>query len=338
MWLLGFLLFIVTNVLGSLIQITTLPLIILSPLQSIGLIFNSFFGCLFLGEHFTHKLVVGTTVIALGAFMIAYHGNVPPLPPQDDVPAHRFKEVVHKLIAPSFGSWFVMTFMAIGVLLAVNSVMTKRQKFLTTSKKRTRSTYPLVARYQFIKGINYGVISGTLTAHTFLFAKSILDVVVATVWNNPQGAGRSIFAGGVLPYLLLALMLAIVGCQLTAFNLGLAQILTTVLYPLCFLVYNLINLLNDLLFNELLHDRMTLGQLLWVLVGLSGVLFGVVLISCNDDQKDESRDHSMDELLYHLKFPYTSVVSSNRDLHMAKLEPNITFEAQQLWSAVELYN
>ena len=34
-----------------------------------------------------------------------------------------------------------------------------------------------------------------------------------------------------LPYLLL---LSIVGLQLTAFNLGLAQITTAILYPLCF--------------------------------------------------------------------------------------------------------
>lgn len=45
MWLFGFFLFIISNILGSLIQITTLPLIILSPLQSIGLIFNSLLSC-----------------------------------------------------------------------------------------------------------------------------------------------------------------------------------------------------------------------------------------------------------------------------------------------------
>lgn len=341
MWLLGFFLFIVTNVLGSLIQITTLPLIILSPLQSIGLIFNSIFGCMFLGERFTYKLVTGTVVIALGAFLIAYHGNVPPLPPQDQLPAQRFKEVVQKLTALSFGSWFITTFVVMGFLLMINSILTTRQKILSSRKKRTKSTFPLICRYLFIKGINYGLISGSLTAHTFLFAKSILDVVVATVWNHPQGAGRSLFAGGAIPYLLLVFMLAIIGCQLAAFNLGLAQILTTILYPLCFLVYNLINLINDLLFNQLLHDRMTVSQLLWVLVGLSGVLVGVVLISCNGDLKDDFTDRSMDELLYHLKFPYTNVIAgeavSSQGLQLRKLEPNITFEAQQLWSAVELY-
>ena len=86
---------------------------------------------------------------------------------------------------------------------------------------------------------------------------------------------------------------------------------------------------------------MTVSQLLWVLVGLSGVLVGVVLISCNGDLKDDFTDRSMDELLYHLKFPYTNViageVANSQSLQLRKLEPNITFEAQQLWSAVELY-
>lgn len=339
MWLIGFFLFIVTNILGSLVQITTLPLIILSPLQSIGLIFNSIFGCIFLDELFTYKLVMGTVVIAMGAFLIAYHGNVPPLPPQDELPSRKFDEVVHKLVAPSFGSWFITTFVVIGLLLLINSILTTRQRILSTRKKRTKSSFPLIAYYSFIKGINFGLISGTLTAHIFLFAKSILDVVVATIWNNPHGAGRSLFAGGAVPYVLLALMLVIVGCQLTAFNLGLSQILTTVLYPLCFLVYNLINLVNDLLFNQLLGTRMTVGQLLWILFGLSGVLFGVVLISRNDEAKDDHKERSMDELLYYLKFPYTNIIAGD-DITQAlqrKHEPHITFEAQQLWSAVEVF-
>ena len=88
------LLFIIANVLGSIIQISTLPLIILSPLQSIGLIFNSILSCLLLpGDHFTNKLWVGTGIISLGAIIIAYNGNVnstpsnsllKPLPPIDE--------------------------------------------------------------------------------------------------------------------------------------------------------------------------------------------------------------------------------------------------------------
>lgn len=80
--------------------------------------------------------------------------------------------------------------------------------------------------------MNYGIISGTLTAHTFLFAKSIIDVIIETILHE---SFKNLFTiTNALPYLLLLTMLSIVGLQLTAFNLGLAQITTAILYPLCF--------------------------------------------------------------------------------------------------------
>jgi multidrug transporter EmrE-like cation transporter len=126
---------------------------------------------------------------------------------------------------------------------------------------------------RFIQGINYGIVSGTLTAHTFLFAKSIIDVLLQSLLNK-----SNIFTN-FTPYLLLAIMLSIIGLQLTAFNLGLAKISTSVLYPLCFLVFNLFNLINDLMFNELLPEKMTYSQLHKVIFGLTSVLCGVVLLS-----------------------------------------------------------
>ncbi|KAK6867298.1 hypothetical protein K6H10_005754 [Candida tropicalis] len=267
MWLFGFLLFIVANVLGSIIQISTLPLIILSPLQSIGLIFNSMLSCLLLpGDHFTNKLWLGTGIIAVGASIIAYNGNVPPLPQPDPLPTvdERFHEILEKLSNPGFVLWFV--------------------------------------------GINYGIISGTLTAHTFLFAKSLIDVVIETILHEKFSNIFSI--SNSLPYVLLAVMLAIVGLQLTAFNLGLAQITTGILYPLCFLIYNLINLINDLIFNSLIaNHRMSVAQLMWVIFGLVGVLCGVVILSWDSafHNADEEADAKQDDNdLIRMKFPYNS--------------------------------
>ena len=52
-WQLGMAMFIVSNLLGSTIQITTLPLPVLSTLQASGLVFNSICATLILGEPFT---------------------------------------------------------------------------------------------------------------------------------------------------------------------------------------------------------------------------------------------------------------------------------------------
>lgn len=249
LWLCGFCLFIAANVLGSLIQISTLPLIILSPLQSVGLISNSILSCVLLHEPFTWKLGTGTFVISVGAFIIAYNGQV-------DVPETSLAIVVDHLTRPRFLNWFICTFVFCGALVVLN-------KFVIIKYRNAR----------FIQGINYGIVSGTLTAHTFLFAKSIIDVLLQSILSK-----SNIFAN-FTPYLLLAIMLLIIGLQLTAFNLGLAKISTSVLYPLCFLVFNLFNLINDLIFNQLLPEKISYSQLHKVIFGLTSVLCGVVLLS-----------------------------------------------------------
>ncbi|ESW97603.1 hypothetical protein KL918_002977 [Ogataea parapolymorpha] len=75
LWHLGFLLFIISNVFGSTIQLSTLPLIVLSPLQSIGLVFNTVFNTLILHEEFTRQSFYGTVLVGVGAFLIALCGG-----------------------------------------------------------------------------------------------------------------------------------------------------------------------------------------------------------------------------------------------------------------------
>lgn len=306
MWFFGFILFIIANILGSLIQITTLPLIILSPLQSIGLIFNSILSCMLLpGETFTRKLAIGTAIIAVGAFIIAYNGNTEQAVVPGDTD-EKFAMIISKLTLPMFLSWFILTFLFIACLLFVNWVITKRRNHLKL-KRQTRNTVKLLNYYQFTKGVNYGIISGTLTAHTFLFAKSLIDTIVETILSKSHFKQ---ITTNLTPYFLLIVMLSIIGCQLTAFNLGLSQILTSILYPLCFLVYNLCNLINDVSFNSLIGDhKMSLKGLAWVVIGLFGVLFGVILISWDSafgtSTKDLIQLTSEDELILYSKFPYT---------------------------------
>lgn len=339
MWLFGFFLFIIANVLGSLIQITTLPLIILSPLQSIGLIFNSLLSCLLLpGETFTHKLGMGTFIISIGAFIIAYNGNATPLPPPEDIsPNKKFAIILNKLLRPGFLTWFIFTFVFIGLLLLINlSISLKRNKLKETLKfRQSKSLIRYLDKLKFTKGINFGLISGTLTAHTFLFAKSIIDVIFETIMNEKNSLGIILTSSNVTPYLLLIIMLMIVGFQLTAFNLALSQISTSILYPLCFLVYNMMNLLNDLIFNSLISNhRMTIGQLIWVIFGLTGVLIGVVLISWDSAVGSNNAKlfpciKSEDDYILHTKFPYTDH-KVDHDTPLLELDTQNSYDSNYL--------
>lgn len=305
LWLTGFLLFIVANVFGSLVQLTTLPLIILSPLQSIGLIFNSIMSCLLLpGEKFTKKLFFGTAVIALGAFVIAYNGAGGVEPPSDIGTDERFRLMMQKFTRPGFLTWWIFTFVYAAILVKINMVLATRIDSHDNAQLRKvrRNTQEKVSKYYFTRGILYGIISGTLTAHTFLFAKSIVDVLVETVLE--RGAPKSL-ATYVTTALLLLATLSIVAMQLVAFNLGLANILTSILYPLCFLVYNLVNMINDLLFNQLLSTHaITVKELTLVVLGLLGVLVGVVTISWDSAFGVEVQESDDIQPLMKAKFPY----------------------------------
>ncbi|KAG6851062.1 hypothetical protein H0H93_002954 [Arthromyces matolae] len=77
LWLLGFAVFISSNVIGSLVQIASLPVVILAPLGAVSLLWNAFFARIILGDFFSLWMVLGTVLIAGGAVLIAFFGIVP---------------------------------------------------------------------------------------------------------------------------------------------------------------------------------------------------------------------------------------------------------------------
>jgi drug/metabolite transporter (DMT)-like permease len=77
LWLLGFVIFISSNILGSFVQIASLPVVILAPLGAVSLLWNAFFARLLLGDVFSPWMILGTILIAGGAILIAFFGIVP---------------------------------------------------------------------------------------------------------------------------------------------------------------------------------------------------------------------------------------------------------------------
>ncbi|KAG6898102.1 hypothetical protein C0992_005429 [Termitomyces sp. T32_za158] len=77
LWLLGFIIFISSNVIGSLVQIASLPVVILAPLGAVSLLWNAFFARFILNEVFSPWMILGTILIAGGAVLIAFFGIVP---------------------------------------------------------------------------------------------------------------------------------------------------------------------------------------------------------------------------------------------------------------------
>lgn len=134
------LLFIVSNILGSSIQITTLPLVILSPLQASGLVFNSICATLILAEPFTRLSLVGTILVCGGAALIAAFGAL-------KESAHSLDELLELLGKPGFLVWMF------GTLLLVAAILIG-VKMVTVLSPRTKH----VPRVRMGRGIAYGCV------------------------------------------------------------------------------------------------------------------------------------------------------------------------------------
>ena len=76
LWLLGFTIYITSNIFSTIFQLDALPIIILAPLGAVSLIYNALLARVILGDVFGKTAIVGTTLVALGAVLIAVFGVV----------------------------------------------------------------------------------------------------------------------------------------------------------------------------------------------------------------------------------------------------------------------
>lgn len=133
LWLLGFAIFITSNVLGSVFQIGALSITLLAPLGAVSLLWNAFFARILLGDVFSRYLIfgehlrpaawstarlmlcmtrgdTGTILIAGGAVLIAIFGVVPEK-------THTLEELIQLYSRPSFFIWMVLQFVLLVVIL-----------------------------------------------------------------------------------------------------------------------------------------------------------------------------------------------------------------------------
>ncbi|KAG1757587.1 hypothetical protein EDB19DRAFT_48481 [Suillus lakei] len=109
LWLIGFAVFLISNVFGSFIQIASLPVVILAPLGAVSLLWNAFFARLLLRP----RMLLGTALIAGGAALIAIYGIVPET-------TRSLDELMALFARPAFIAWFC----AEGFILLVCLIVT----------------------------------------------------------------------------------------------------------------------------------------------------------------------------------------------------------------------
>ncbi|KAL8773508.1 MAG: hypothetical protein Q9209_001612 [Squamulea sp. 1 TL-2023] len=246
--------FIVSNLVGSSIQITTLPLPVLSTLQASGLVFNSICATLILGEPFTRWSLGGTLLVCAGAVLIATFGAI-------GEPAHSLNQLLTLLGRRQFIMWMVAT--AIVVLAVI--ISTKAVRWINP-----RSHY--TPRMRLLRGMAYGSISGILSAHSLLVAKSAVELLVRTIVDRHNQFNRW------QSWMILLALLALALSQLYYLHKGLKLCSTSILYPFVFCVYNIIAILDGLIYFRQ-TSRLSLLHALLIALGTFILLLGVLALS-----------------------------------------------------------
>lgn len=145
LWQLGVCLFLLANVVGSSVQITTLPLIVLSPLQAVGLVFNSLCASWVLHEPLTKQSILGTLLVALGALIVASWGVI-----SESSKPHNLSELLRLLKRPQFLTWMAFTMaLVIAVLVHIHrkahtemhklfdqNLLKKKQQYLNSTSQQ----------------------------------------------------------------------------------------------------------------------------------------------------------------------------------------------------------
>ncbi|EMC94750.1 hypothetical protein BAUCODRAFT_73526, partial [Baudoinia panamericana UAMH 10762] len=277
-WQVGMFLFLIANIVGSSIQITTLPLPLLSTLQASGLVFNSLLASLLLHEAWTWRTGYGTILVAGGAILISFFSALPE-------PYHNLEQLIRLLGYRSFLIWFSLSLVSVLVMLIMDISMRR----LLSPQKRDRP------RLLLVRGMSYGAVSGILSAHSLLLAKSAVELIVRSVADkqNQFSNYRS--------WLLLLAFLVLALSQLYYLHLGLRLISTSVLYPFVFCIYNIVAILDGLIYFRQ-TDRLPPLHAGLIALGTVILLAGVLALSWRLEDGDSDPEHQ--PMLQH-EFPQT---------------------------------
>lgn len=115
LWLLGFGIYITSNVFSTIFQLDALPIVILAPLGAVSLIYNALLARLILGDTFGKGAIGGTGLVAVGAVLIAVFGVV-------QEREHSLDELLRLFQRPAFVAFFSIEGAVIVVALVTVSL------------------------------------------------------------------------------------------------------------------------------------------------------------------------------------------------------------------------
>lgn len=146
-------------------------------------------------------------------------------------PAHNLDQLLTLLGRRHFILWMIGQAVLVAGIIA-------GAKALKYMNPRTSNN----PRMRLFRGMAYGAVSGILSAHSLLVAKSAVELLVRTVVDKHNEFDRWQSWTILLGLLALALI------QLYYLHRGLKLCSTSILYPFVFCVYNIIAILDGLIY------------------------------------------------------------------------------------------
>lgn len=204
-----------------------------------GLVFNTIFATLILGEPFTRYSFAGTFLVCIGAVLIATFGAI-------GEPAHTLNQLLELLHGRPFLIWMAFTLLLV-VLILIGSKLLKT--CLAGSRAKpvagghfTPQSLRAQSRIRLFRGMCYGSVSGILSAHSLLLAKSAVELLVRTIVDRVNQFNRW------QSWVILLGMISLALTQLFYLHRGLKLCSTSVLYPFVFCIYNIIAIMDGLIY------------------------------------------------------------------------------------------
>ena len=186
--------------------------------------FNSICAASILGESFTRWSLGGTILVSTGAVLIATFGAI-------GEPAHSLNQLLELLGRQQFVLWMIgQAILIVAIIIGVRALEVISLRSINSPRMR------------LLRGMAYGCISGILSAHSLLIAKSAVELLVRTITDRRNQFNRW------QSWLILLSLLSLALSQLYYLHRGLKLCSTSILYPFVFCVYNIIAILDGLIY------------------------------------------------------------------------------------------
>ncbi|KAH7913135.1 hypothetical protein BJ138DRAFT_1146655 [Hygrophoropsis aurantiaca] len=307
LWLLGMILYILSQLIGSTLALDYMRAEYVAPLGSTSLIFNFLFARFLVGTPVTQTDIYGTIIVVLGVIgIVAFGGINSGLSSETDV--------THLTALWRRGGWlgffFAMSFSLIVVLIFTSSLdavlaaradlssepfagMSARRSpsssttFLGTAKNKWQTMMVLVKekleawtapqddkQVAWTLGIGWACCGGGLAGGCLVFAKAIVKLLTGSLSHENPGNQF----GHIAPIFTIILLSITAVLQIICLNRGLKVYDSTLVVPVFYGVYTATGFLDSMVFNNEV-DAYKPWILFLIFASIAILISGVVLLT-----------------------------------------------------------